>query len=93
MPIYANKSTKEVREKLVEMGCKLYNGGEVFYSGCLLDIKNDFEGSGKLNPKGIYYLCSMRSDGYVQLKTSTGEVLNPIHIKYIIPSQVSKLKD
>ncbi len=92
MPVYANKSTKEVKEKLLNMGCKLYNGGEMFYSGCLVDIKDEFEGSGKTNSKGIYVLCSLRSDGYIQLKNNIGEVLKPIHVKYLVKSCIEKTK-
>ena len=43
MPIYANKKTQDVKDKLIDMGCKLYNKGEMFYSGCLVEIPEDFE--------------------------------------------------
>lgn len=49
MPVYANKSTKEVREQIEQMGCKLYNNGELFYSGCLINVLNDFEAN-------VYYI-------------------------------------
>ena len=75
------------------MGCKLYNGGEMFYSGCLVDIKDDFTSSDKINSKGIYVICSLRSDGYIQLKNNLGEILKPIHIKYLIPCSIEKIKD
>lgn len=93
MPIFANQATKEVKENLMNMGCKLYNSGEVFYSGCLIEIPNDFKAGTVTYPKGIYLLGTMRSDGYVQLKTNNGESLKPIHIKYLIATRICKLKN
>lgn len=43
MPVYANLKFDDVKEKLVKTGCKLYNGGQMFYSGCLVKISKDFE--------------------------------------------------
>lgn len=92
MPVYANKSTKEVRETLQEMGCKLYRGGEMFYSGCLVELSKDFIGSGKTYTKGTYILCSIRADGYVQIKSNVGEVLKPIHARILVDSDFHKKK-
>lgn len=73
MPIFANKSTKEVKDKLIDMGCKLYRGGEVFYSGCLVEIPNDFKASALTYPKGIYKARTIMSDGKIKLETNTGQ--------------------
>lgn len=43
MPVYANIKFDNVKEKLVKTGCRLYNGGQMFYSGCLVEISKDFE--------------------------------------------------
>ncbi len=93
MPIFANKSTKEVKETLLDMGCKLYNGGEVFYSGCLIDIPNDFDVITNKYKSGVYLICSLRSDGYIQLKNNVGEILKPFHVKYIETYNFKKLKE
>ena len=43
MPIYANINRENVKDKLLNMGCKLYNNGEMFYSGCLVSVDKNFE--------------------------------------------------
>lgn len=45
MPVYANISKKDAEKKLINMGCKLYNNGRLFYSGCLVVNKKPFEAS------------------------------------------------
>ena len=45
MPIYANIKKSDVTEKLLNMGCKLYNKGQMFYSGCLVANKKPFTAS------------------------------------------------
>ncbi len=72
MPVYANKSTKEVKEKLIDMGCKLYNGGEVFYSGCLINVPNEFNAGTNKHPKGIYKLRTLTEAGQSKLENNTG---------------------
>ncbi len=91
MPIFANKSTKEVKEKLMDMGCKLYNGGEVFYSGCLVEIPNDFK-AGALNySKGIYKTRTIMSDGKIKLENNIGqEILTSA--KNLATAEFHKLK-
>ena len=69
----ANKSTKEVRENLIEMGCKLYNGGEMFYSGCLIEIPNNFKAGSKEYRTGIYKVRTIMSDGKVKIESNVGE--------------------
>lgn len=73
MPIYANKSTKEVKETLENMGCKLYRGGEVFYSGCLVEIPNEFKAGAITYPKGIYKSTTISEAGQIQLVNKNGE--------------------
>lgn len=43
MPVYANIKTQDVKDKLTDMGCKLYNKGCMFYSGCLIEVPENFE--------------------------------------------------
>ena len=45
MPIFANQKLDEVKEKLKQMNCKLYKKGMMFYSGCLVEIDKNFEGT------------------------------------------------
>lgn len=42
MPIYSNIRTQDIKDKLMTMGRKLYNKGEIFYSGCLVEIEKPF---------------------------------------------------
>ena len=45
MPIYANQKLDEIKEKLRQMHCKLYKKGMMFYSGCLIEVGKEFEGT------------------------------------------------
>ncbi len=45
MPVYSNIKLDEIKEKLQKMNCTLYNKGMMFYSGCLINIPNEFEAS------------------------------------------------
>lgn len=45
MPIYANQKLGEVKDKLEQMNCKLYKKGMMFYSGCLIKVDKEFEGT------------------------------------------------
>ena len=45
MPIFANQKLDEVKEKLEQMNCKLYKKGMMFYSGCLIKLDREFEGT------------------------------------------------
>ena len=92
MPIFANKSTKEVKEKLLEMGCKLYNGGEVFYSGCLIEIPNDFKAGALTYPKGVYKSRTILQKGDVKIESNIGqEILTSA--KNLALAGFKKLKD
>lgn len=73
MPIFSNKSTKEVKERLENMGCKLYKGGIVFYSGCLVEIPNDFKAGEVTYPKGIYKSTTISEAGQIQLLNNIGD--------------------
>ncbi len=91
MPIFANKSTKEVKENLTKTACKLYNGGEVFYSGCLVEIPNDFKAGKSTYPKGIYKLRSIKADGVIQIENDIGqEILTSA--KNLVEAEFYKLK-
>lgn len=45
MPVYSNIKLDEIKEKLQKMNCTLYSKGMMFYSGCLINIPNEFEAS------------------------------------------------
>lgn len=72
MPVYANKKTSDVREELQNMGCKLYNKGEMFYSGCLVNIPNDFKAGVNTYPAGVYKLRTIIYKGDVKIENNVG---------------------
>ncbi len=92
MPVYANKSTKEVRENLMEMGCKLYNGGEMFSSGCLIYIPNNFKAGSLFYEKGKYKLNSIWSNGPVEIEDNNGKKILS-STKYLTEAQFRKIVD
>jgi len=54
------------------MGCKLYRGGEMFYSGCLLEIPNEFRAGSNTYPADIYKLRTIISNGVIKLENADG---------------------
>lgn len=72
MPVYSNKKTQEVRDKLVEMGCKLYAKGLMFYSGCLVNIPKDFKAGSVTHPAGVYKLRTIQSNGVLKIESNNG---------------------
>ena len=92
MPIYANKSTKDVKEKLLEMGCKLYNSGEVFYSGCLVEIPNDFKAGALTYPKGIYKLRTIEKNGTTKIENKIGQEIR-LSMSVLVNANIKKLKN
>ena len=77
MPVYSNKKTQEVRDKLVEMGCKLYAKGLMFYSGCLVNIPKDYKAGSVTHPAGVYKLRTVTEAGQIKLESSSGiEILS-----------------
>ena len=92
MPVYANKSIKDVTEKLQEMGCKLYNGGQMFYSGCLIDVPNEFKAGKETYPAGVYKLRTvMANTGAIKLENNNGiEILTSA--TYLAQAKFSKYK-
>ncbi len=92
MPIYSNKSTKEVKDRLIEMNCKLYQKGEMFYSGCLVEIPNDFKAGSVSCPKGVYKLRSLKSNGVVKLENNIGQEIST-SAKNLVLAEFKKLKD
>ncbi len=73
MPIYSNIKTQEVKDKLQSLNCKLYRGGQVFYSGCLIEVPQDFKGGSNTYPAGIYKVRTIKAKGDVKLENSTGQ--------------------
>ncbi len=92
MPIFANKATKDVKEKLLNMGCKLYNGGEVFYSGCLIEIPKDFKAGAVTYPKAVYKLRTIIKNGQAKLENNVGQEI-VTSIKDLSLSEFRKLKN
>ena len=72
MPIYANIKLQDVKNKLTEMNCKLYNKGQMFSSGCLVQIPNDFIGGQQTYPKGIYKIRTIIYTGQIKLENNNG---------------------
>jgi hypothetical protein len=70
MPVYSNKKLSDVKDVLLKSGCKLYNKGQIFYSGCLIKTKETFEAS-------VYY--SVLDKNGKEKKISNKEIL-PIGI-------------
>lgn len=92
MPIFANKATKEVKEKLLNMGCKLYNGGEVFYSGCLIEIPKDFKAGAVTYPKGVYLLRTVEKTGQTKIENNSGIQIRT-STNYLVNAEFKKLKN
>ena len=91
MPIYSNKKLSEVREKLEQMGCKLYNKGELFYSGCLINIPKEFSAGKNIYPAGVYKVRSIRSDCVAKLENKCGVEITT-SAKYLSDVGFFKLK-
>ncbi len=73
MPVYSNKKTQSVKDKLIQMGAKLYAGGQTFYSGCLISIPKDFKAGSNTHPAGVYKLRTIMSDsGQIKLENNNG---------------------
>lgn len=72
MPIYANQKLQEIKNKLTDMKCQLYKNGTIFYSGCLIEIKNNFMAGSKEIEKGIYKLRTMIYTGQIKLESNSG---------------------
>lgn len=72
MPVFSNQKLEEVKDKLMQMGCKLYNGGQMFYSGCLVNIPNDFKGGANTFPAGVYKIRTVKSGGEIKLENNNG---------------------
>lgn len=45
LPIYANQKNSDVKTYIEQNGCRLYKKGMMFYSGCLVKIPKEFEGT------------------------------------------------
>lgn len=72
-PLFANKKTQDVKNELINMGCKLYHGGEVFRSGILVHFDKDFSVKDEIFNAGIYRLRTIRTDCIAKIETSTGK--------------------
>ncbi len=72
MPVYSNKKTEEVKDKLVQIGAKLYAGGQMFYSGCLVNIPDEFKAGKAVYSAGIYKVRTIMATGQIKLENSNG---------------------
>lgn len=72
MPIYSNKKTQDVKNELINMGCKLYRNGEMFYSGCLIEVPDDFVAQNVERKAGVYKLSTIQANGGIKLKDTNG---------------------
>ncbi len=72
MPVYANIKTQDVKNKLLEMNCKLYNKGQMFYSGCLVEVPVEFKAGANTYPAGIYKLRTIMFNGAIKLENNSG---------------------
>ena len=91
MPIYANLKTEDIKEKIANMGYKLYNRGEMYYSGCLIEVPSEFKAGQKTHPAGIYKLRSIKSNGPIKIENNNGEEIITSAI-YLTNSHFRKLK-
>lgn len=92
MPVYSNKKTQEVKDKLEQMGCKLYNRGEMYYSGCLINVPNEFFAGKVTCPAGIYKVRTIKSNGVVLLESNNGKEI-PTNATNLSNAKFSKYKD
>lgn len=93
MPVFANKSPNEVREKLEQMGCKLYKKGMMFSAGCLLNIPKEFKIGDVVYPAGIYKNRTIKSDGRIKIETANGEETKEFSIAILTKANFKKLED
>lgn len=92
MPVYSNKKTSDVREQLQNMGCKLYNKGEVFYSNCLINVPQEFNAGKETYPTGIYKVRTITTQGQAKLENNSGiEILTSA--KNLVNANFSKYKN
>ena len=65
--IYVFDSVPQAIEELETKGLEVYRS-KPFYSGCLLQIRQDFKAGKTIQLAGTYELKSIRSDGVIELK-------------------------
>lgn len=92
MPVYSNKKTQDVKNELINMGCKLYRGGEMFYSGCLVEIPNEFKAGNDTHPFGIYKLRTIASLGDTKIESSSGKEIRT-SANYLVQAKFKKYKN
>lgn len=89
MPIYSNIKTQEVKDKLQALNYKLYRGGQIFYSGCLIDVPEEFKAGSKIFPAGIYKVRTIKSNGSINLENSNGEEIST-SASYLVAADFKK---
>lgn len=92
MPIYANRKTQDVKNELINMGCKLYRGGEVFRSGILVHFDNDFSVKDEIFKAGIYRLRSIKEDRRAEIENNVGKKYL-INLKVLTDAGFKKYKE
>ena len=91
-PIYANRKTQDVKNELINMGCKLYRGGEIFRSGILVHFDKDFSVKDEIFKAGIYRLRTIREDRYAEIENNIGQK-KLIHLKFLTDAGFKKYKE
>lgn len=91
MPVYSNTKITDIKDKLQNIGCKLYNKGQMFYSGCLVDIQEPFKAGSKEYPAGIYKLRTINIKGDTILENNCGiEILT--RVTHLTNAKFKKVK-
>lgn len=91
MPVYSNKKVQDVKDELINMGCKLYRGGEMFNSGCQIEIPNDFKAGSNMYPKGLYKLSTITTAGQIKIENNSGNQLLT-SATYLVQAEFKKSK-
>lgn len=92
MPVYSNKKTQDIKDKLEQIGCKLYNRGEMYYSGCLINIQNEFLTRNGKQPSGKYKLRTIKEKGEILLEDNCGNEIWSTP-KNLVQAKFTKYKD
>ncbi|MEI8390782.1 MAG: type II CRISPR RNA-guided endonuclease Cas9, partial [bacterium] len=85
IPIYSHLSLKKTTQQIKNKNLELYKKGKMFYSGCLINIPEDFKDSkGNIKKAWKYELKTIKSNGQVELKSLDGEPISTSVINLIV---------
>jgi CRISPR-associated endonuclease Csn1 len=78
-PMYAHQKKQDALNELRAKGLKLYNNGEVYYSGCTIHLDHDLVTPKTRFSAGLYKLRTIKTKGTAILEDSQGiEILTSI---------------